>query len=302
MGNIPILNVSGQSLPEAWEKALLAVWEQGVDVETEYDRPEDSPSRDATVIVEVRDPFSEPRIHKNFPGGPQELEIYRQEVVEGIHDHWIDPTAGKWTYTYSDRLFNYTVSDELKNPNGARPFAPVNQIEYLIEKLVEQPFSRRAQAITWMPTTDPKTDDSPCLQRVWARILPDEGLRPGGSTDPAGGELVLSLNAHWRSRDLYKAWFMNVYALTDLQRIIAEEVSRRLVRKVKVGRYVDISDSLHLYGAYFDEIEPELRKMKADPDYTKRAWRSDYSAFARMVEETRERLKENPDFMVESSM
>ena len=29
----------------------------------------------------------------------------RQEVVNGIHDHWIDPAAGKWTYTYHERLF-----------------------------------------------------------------------------------------------------------------------------------------------------------------------------------------------------
>ena len=94
LGNIPTINVTGSCLPEAWEKAVLAVWQDGVDVKTEYDRPDDPPSKDATVMITVADPFAEPRIHKNFPGGPEELEAYRQEVCEGIHDHWIDPAKG----------------------------------------------------------------------------------------------------------------------------------------------------------------------------------------------------------------
>jgi len=31
------------------------------------------------------------RIHRAFPGGLEDLEIYRQEVVDGVHDHWIAP-------------------------------------------------------------------------------------------------------------------------------------------------------------------------------------------------------------------
>ncbi|GAI61288.1 unnamed protein product, partial [marine sediment metagenome] len=66
----------------------MAVWDKGLEVKTQYDKPEDPPSKDATVIVTITDPFNELRIHKNFPGGPEELESYRLEVVNGIHDHW----------------------------------------------------------------------------------------------------------------------------------------------------------------------------------------------------------------------
>ena len=31
-----------------------------------------------------------------------------------------------------------------------------------------------------------------------------------------GGQLSLNMNTHWRSRDAYKAAYMNVFALTDL--------------------------------------------------------------------------------------
>ena len=278
---IPVLFVSGENQPEAWEKAVLAVWDHGVEVRTEYDRPNDPPSLDATVMVEVRRPFGEPRIHKNFPGGPTDLEIYRQEVVNGIHDHWINPREGKWTYTYHERLFAYRPVEDLMNGEAGPQFAPPDQIEYMIEKLAAVPHSRRAQAITWIPQCDPATDDPPCLQRVWARLLP---LEDG---------FALNLNTHWRSRDLYKAWFMNVFALTDLQRLMAERLSEKMAKPVRCGRYVDVTDSLHIYGSYrTEELEREIGKMKSSP-YAERAW--DSAVLAPMFREVRERLAEDPD-------
>jgi len=283
-GNIPVLTVRAGCLPEAWEKAVLAVWEQGIDVKTEYDKAGDPASKDATVTVVIDNPFAEPRIHRNFPGGPEELETYRQEVCEGIHDHWIDPAAGKWTYTYHERLFAYSPAEDLRKSKSARPFPVVNQIEYVIEKCSSAFFTRRAQAITWMPTADPLTDDPPCLQRLWFRILVDSDDLP-----------VLNMNSHWRSRDLYKAWFMNVYALTHLQKSVAEAVSKKIDREVKVGRYVDISDSLHIYGSYLAEVGPEIEKMR-DGRYASRSWTTDHPAFQMLTEEAREKLAKDPDW------
>ena len=283
-GYIPVISIIADYLPEAWEKAILAVWDNGLEVKTQYDRPEDPPSKDATVIITVTDPLGEPRIHKNFPGGPAELEAYRQEVVNGIHDHWIDPAAGKWTYTYHERLFAYCPVENIRNANSQKPFKKIDQIQYIIDKLSEVNHTRRAQAITWMPTADPLTDDPPCLQRIWCRLV-------------AGRDSVMSLNmnTHWRSRDLYKAWFMNVYAITDLQRIIADEISRKINQQVTVGRFVDISDSLHIYGSYFDEVSKEVAKMRQSP-FSERAWQSTHPAFEMMTTEARENLAKDPDW------
>ena len=281
--DIPVIAITAGCLPEAWEKAVLAVWDKGLEVKTQYDKPEDPPSKDATVIVTVTDPFGEPRIHKNFPGGPAELEAYRLEVVNGIHDHWIDPAAGKWTYTYHERLFAYCPVEDIRAADSPKPFRKVDQIQYIIDRLSQAGHSRRAQAITWMPTADPKTDDPPCLQRIWCRLVPDDA-----------GRLSLNMNTHWRSRDLYKAWFMNVYALTDIQRIIAEQITQKINQPVKVGRYVDISDSLHIYGSYFNEVAGEAEKMRQSP-FTERAWQSTHPAFAMMTAEAREKLARDPD-------
>ncbi len=282
--DIPVISVTARCLPEAWEKAVLAVWDDGLEIKTQYDKPDDPPSKDATVMVTVTEPFAEPRIHKNFPGGPTELESYLQEVISGIHDHWINPAEGKWTYTYHERLFAYSPTENLKDAGSPRPFKKVNQIQYIIDALSNAFYTRRAQAVTWMPTADPRTDDPPCLQRVWCRLV-----------ETQDGRMSLNMNTHWRSRDLYKAWFMNAFAFTELQKIIAGRISEKTGRTVDVGRYVDISDSLHIYGSYFDNAAKEVEKMKTSP-FTNRAWDTTHPAFEMMTEEARKNLASDPDY------
>ena len=79
----PVIIVRGETLPEVWEKSLLECWKKGIAVKTEYDKPEDPPSKDCTMIMEVIHPFKEPRLHRAFPAGLEDLEIYRQEVLYG---------------------------------------------------------------------------------------------------------------------------------------------------------------------------------------------------------------------------
>ena len=242
-GNIPILMVAEDTIPRAYEKAIREVWDKGVSIRTEYDRPEDPPSKDATVMIAVFRPFGQPRFHRSFADGLGGLAEYVMEVVHGAHDYWVKPLEEilkgvdsqdtRWTYTYHGRLFEYHLEDTV-----------VDQIAYLIDKLAEAGHTRRAQAITWNPKLDPPTDDPPCLQRVWGRLCED-----------GSGGLVFNMNTHWRSRDLFKAWFENVIAITTLMRTIARSLEERVQRPVRVGRYVDISDSLHIYGSYFREIE-----------------------------------------------
>jgi thymidylate synthase len=280
-GFIPVISITADCLPQAWEKAVVAVWDKGLEIKTQYDKPGDPPSKDATVIITITDPFTEPRIHKNFPGGPAELEAYRQEVVDGIHDNWIDPAAGKWTYTYHQRLFAYCP---VENPQVPNIQSKIDQIQYIIDKLSEVSHTRRAQAITWMPNIDPATEHPPCLQRIWCRLVTDNN-----------GKMSLNMNTHWRSRDLYKAWFMNVYAITELQRIIAERISEKINQQITIGRYVDINDSLHIYGSYFNEVSKEIEKMQQSP-FTERSWQSTQPAFEMMTKEARENLEKDPNW------
>ncbi|HUT58436.1 MAG TPA: thymidylate synthase [Phycisphaerae bacterium] len=225
------IHVVEPSLPLAWEKAVIACWREGESFPTEYDKPGDPASRDVTALIHVTDPFAEPRIHRAFPGGLEDLEKYRAEVVYGVHDHWIDPAAGKWEYTYHERLSAYDVP-------GVGVF---DQLAGLIAKLKQVPHTRRAQAVTWQVWNDMNIDDPACLQRLWFRI--SEGR--------------LHLNAHIRSNDAFKAAFMNMYAFTELQSMVAAELG------IEPGHYMHIADSFHIYGSYFQEFEGFLKTVES---------------------------------------
>jgi len=223
------IHIVEPNLPLAWEKAVLACWEQGERFPTEYDKPGDPNSRDVTAMIHVTQPFAEPRIHRAFPGGLEDLEKYRAEVLYGVHDHWIDPAAGKWEYTYHQRLFEYDVP-------GLGIF---DQIAAAVKRLKEVPYTRRAQAVTWQVWNDMNIHDPSCLQRLWFRI--------------DGGKL--HMNIHMRSNDAFKAAFMNMYGFTELQREMAAAIG------VEPGEYIHIADSFHIYGSYFSEFEGFLKMV-----------------------------------------
>ncbi len=80
MNGIPVLSVQADCIARAWEESLIELNENGCSIQTQYDKPGDPPSKDATMLITVRDPFSEPMIHKDFPGGPEDLQEYVMEV------------------------------------------------------------------------------------------------------------------------------------------------------------------------------------------------------------------------------
>ncbi|MCI0514407.1 thymidylate synthase [candidate division KSB1 bacterium] len=315
-GSIPVLAVSGVSLAEAWENALIGLYAHGCEIRTQYDARDaagqylDPPSKDCTMVMTIEQPDAEPMIHLGgIPGGFEDLEEYVQEVRDGIKDHWIrdplDPTDTRWQYTYHGRLFRYEVplsefdltlaqlpatakaafyqhetshflldrsyvQTVERTVQGTRQtFVQINQIEYLIQKLVAQPFTRQAQAITWQPFMDTDIYDPACLQSMWFRIL-----------NNAAGEPVLNMNIRFRSRDAYDASFMNCFAFVHLMEYVAQEVGRRTGQSIRLGRYVDASDSFHIYGKRLADFENRFLSNLFQRDFSQRTFtRSDAEPF-----------------------
>lgn len=256
MHGVPVLSVQGRSIAEAWEKSLILLNSQGCDIKTMYDKPEDPPSKDATMIITIEDPLAEPMIHKDFPGGLEDLQEYVMEVVDGIKNHLVrdpnDPDDTRWEYTYNERLCAYKV------PGLDKPF---EQIEMVAQKLAETPYTRRAQAITWKVWEDNDCYDPACLQSIWCRITEEAGV------------FYLNTNVRFRSNDAYKAAFMNMFALVQLQIKIAARISELSGREVKLGRYMHMADSYHIYGSYFNEFRERFLKGLERRDFEGRTFR-----------------------------
>jgi len=279
VGNIPVLTVEGDGLAEAWENSLVSVYQNGCEIKTEYDKPDDPESRDCTMTVVVRSPLTEPMIHKDLPGGLEDLQEYVMEVLDGIKDHCVrnldDPDDTRWEYTYHQRLFNYSV------PHLAEAF---DQVELLSTKLAKTPHTRRAQAITWKVWEDNFCYDPACLQSIWCRLL-----------QANGDKWLLNMNVRFRSNDAYKAAFMNMFALIQLQAKIAGRISALSGKTVDLGRYVHQADSYHIYGAYLKDFEGRFLRALETRSFEQRTYR--YDAVREVMEQAIPSIREKASKM-----
>ena len=269
-----VIFIEKEDIASAWIEALTKVMEHGDSISTSYDKEGDIPSKDATVMIKINKPFSNPMRNRRSKDN-KILEIqsklgnsykiyghmgdyclipsiqsgYIEEIMEGINDHLIQESETSYPYSYHNRIFNYkSYSEEdikhidydisRKNFNDSILLSnyrlpSINQIELVIEGLKKSPISRRIQATTWRPYSDPFRSDPPCLQRLHFRVKNEK----------------LNMNSYWRSRDLFKAWQSNVNGMIRIQKLVADKCG------FEIGCYTDISDSLHIYGRDIKDVE-----------------------------------------------
>jgi thymidylate synthase (methanogen type) len=314
-----VIFISKKTVRDAWLSAVAQVLYNGDDIRTEYDKNEDPPSKDATVLIEIENPMSNPisrkdKVIKIKSKYGNSFEVfgcmadtyligsiqsgYIEEIMEGANDHYLWESETSFPYSYHDRIFKYTpysledsihinydlefvdnnfvrkhkkllkagkvqisddsiiwklkhlvdfnlnkkISDQVgiqKIPIEIIKFPKIDQIEYIIKKLKEKPYSRRAQAITWRPLVDPFHIDPPCLQRIYMRVKDDK----------------LIMQTTWRSRDLFRAWEANVNGMIRIQKYVADQLG------IEMGHYVDFSNSLHIYGSTISEVNDMFTRM-----------------------------------------
>ena len=277
-GNIPVLFSRGKALAEAWENSLIALAARGGFVRTQYDSQNSEnglytspPSIDSTMSIVVENPSSEPMIHRSFPGGLEDLEEYRQEVLDGIKDHWVrdqnDPNDKRWEYTYHERIFSYKVPGLDKS---------IDQIAMMIDNLSRSPITRRAQVISWKPWEDLNISDPACFQSLWGRILrsnPEFELY----SNEVNGNPRLNLNMRFRSRDAYEAAFMNDFAFIHLAEYMARTISEKRGEEVSLGRFIDQSDSYHIYGKKIEEFRERFVKPLSTRSFEDRVWTREFA-------------------------
>lgn len=285
-GRIHTFHVRGCSIPEVYWKALKKVHACGYLVRTSYDRKDakgkyiDPPSRDAKVMIEIEDPFSQPRYPvlsfsergkyiAEFLGAKDHLVVPHEQLLRKVKENEeFKPT--QWPYCYHQRLTAYPVSDG----------STIDQLEICLNKLAKEPITRRAVAITGVPEIDLfMKEDQPCLREIQLRALENEH-----------GELVLNLHARWRSRDLFKAWGDNVIGITNLQAILARELSERTGRKVIVGPYTEEIGSLHIYGQDYSQkgVNEFFKNFPDVGSFIKRAKTSELAAENEVIPQLRE--------------
>lgn len=218
--------VYGATLPEAYHNALTALEERGINSPC----PDwDTTQRELAMTMIVEQPLAEPMISRCFIGGFRELEQYRQEMLDGILDFEIE--RGNWTYTYHDRMVNY---------HGK------NQVQFVIDELRRNPYSRRAVIVVRDVDVDAGNTDPACLQHL--QYFVNDGK--------------LDCVALFRSNDACKATFMNAFALIMLQKRIADELG------VEVGTYTHRANRFHCYEKDLPLLRGYVQRILSGEDLT----------------------------------
>ena len=229
------LLAGGDTLPEAYHEALFNLRNSG----EIHDCADWGTSQlEASMTIFIEHPIQEPMISKLFIGGPEELEQYRQEMLDGILDFEID--KGNWAYTYHDRMVNYPIDNQEEKPEEWS----LNQIQFVVDELKRNPSSRRAVILIRDNSEDAYSDDPACLQHI-QYFLHDNKL---------------DCKVLFRSNDACKASFMNMFALILLQKKIADALG------AEVGHYVHRANSFHCYAKDSDTLNSYATRIIASEE------------------------------------
>ncbi len=165
------------------------------------------------------------------------VENSKKAVLDYIPQIASGDSVDGLAYTYGARLRNH--------PNGN-----VDQVANMVRKLKKNNGDKQAFASTWWPEHDPSEPNPPCLTDLACRVV-DESL---------------VAVAHFRSHDLFRAWFPNTVALRVLQKDMARQIG------VELGPLGVISHSAHIYEENFQAADKLIAEQH--PRISKR-WSED---------------------------
>ena len=175
--------VREDTLPYAYHNALCDLHDFGEECDC---ADWNTKQKEISMTMVVDHPLKEPMISKCFIGGPEELQQYVMEMLDGILDFEVE--RGNWAYTYHQRY--------------------ADQYQFVIDELRRNPSSRRAVLLIRDKNQDMYSDEPACLQHIQYFILNNK----------------LHCKVLFRSNDACKAAFMNAFALIMLQKRIADEL------------------------------------------------------------------------------
>lgn len=203
--------IRANTISDAWYRGINMIWNQGHEV---TDERGSKIKEYLNLMIVVKDPYTD-RIPADISWNEERLEKYAKQLISGEN-------VQDFEYTYGQRLRNWNEQ--------------IDQIAYVIDKLKHNPTTRRATAVTWVPTVDTVVDEVPCM------IIDDFKIRGG----------MVNLTALFRSHDFAGAYPANLYGLSRLLEYVAAEVG------VKPGMITTISASAHIYEHDWDMIEEIL--------------------------------------------
>jgi thymidylate synthase len=249
--------IKADTLAEAWEKSVIEMMKNGHE---RFVQAADylTSEMDSPFFIMVENPLKEPRLHETTPIQREQAEEYSRQLIFGIGD---DKQENSFDYTYHSRLRWYPECEVRADwPNIVREgevqttidklcdgkciAKPMDQVQVAIDTLKKDPSRRSIVMINWIPSRDsikfgPKREKSgsPCIAYIQPQIIDNK----------------LHLFVVMKTNDLFNAWPLNAFGMTELQKYMAEQIG------VEVGTYTHFSVSMNIYQDMYD-MAKELMK------------------------------------------
>ena len=210
---------------DAWQNAVNFCMSKGYVDSTDTGLLSKDMNSRITLTGKAIQQIKNRELHKQFPTGKKHLSEYILQFTDEFN-----VKESGFIYTYRDRLINYPTIPDYSDMIIKDEF---NQLEHMQNELRKG--NRRSQAIIWIPRLDNMSNEPPCLQRLWIRVLeePDYefGIKKRG---------MVELHLMWRSRDIYTAWPVNIIVTVFL---IYNEI---LKDDYEIIKLVDFVNSAHI--------------------------------------------------------
>ena len=89
MTGIPVLRVEADCIARAWEESLILLHRKGCDLKTQYDKADDPPSKDATMMITITEPLKDPMIGLHDSFGVMVNYRYIPAELEENHERFV---------------------------------------------------------------------------------------------------------------------------------------------------------------------------------------------------------------------
>lgn len=219
--------IERNSIGEAHEEIIKSILLEGFEVNTKHGITLEYPG---PISVKINFPYQEPIKSPVYSFPIEGMKIYAKQLL----------TVEKTDFDYNcgNRWFDYFTFISPSNHCGDGDGNGFNQIEKnVIDELNRDNSSRRAIVCSLQPELDSLRTHIPCITQLQFFIRNNE----------------LNLVVYIRSNDMLSAWGSDAYALSQIQKYVADKL------KISIGTLEIISVSAHIY---FKRDAEELLKFR----------------------------------------
>lgn len=156
----------------------------------------------------------------------------------------IAPFSKEYLDTYSVDVITPFNCHGFEYTYGERIYPGIRK---LIDNLTdENKLSRRNITHTWK-FEDYDSEHPPCMQTYQFMIKPDN---------------TVDTFITFRSHDMFKGWSANMYAFTELHKIIVTYINDKLHTNIyKVGRCTIVSNNPHIYATDMEDCKNAIKRL-----------------------------------------